>query len=527
MELREAAHAYADLGWGVFPVAPGAKDPLVKWRDASSIDHGQIDAWWGRWPDANIGIDCGFSDLVVVDVDDRGSIELMVDDLGVRVDEVGTLRADTPRGGMHVYFQAGDEPIRNSQSALAPKVDVRGDGGYVLAAPSVTEDGVYSWANSGHPVPMLDRLAYACARPAWEPAADTYEPAPDPPPADSMAARWAEAALNGEVDAVAAAPDGTRNARLFEAGLKLYGIVKGGHLDGPTVTSILMSVGVDRAGQSRHEADHTLRSAWERSISRGPDDWRETARLVDPPRLDGPDDGEPGFQVLNLSQLADLPAPRWVLENRIPEGLTWLIGHPKVGKSFIALDWAATVAAGGQRVLYMAGEGVHGFAKRVLAWADAHPGATLDTLGVVPTVPRLLDPASVATFYRTLRRFRPDLVVVDTWSRATPGANENDHGDMSLAIDHIDKARDAYGCSVMVVHHTNVSGVRARGHTSLEGAADAIWHVKRDSAAPDVIEVVNDAVKDWQTIPSLMARLNSQSDSAVLAPSAHDRPGWA
>ncbi len=523
--LAEAAHRYADLGFFTFPVTPGGKEPLVRWRDQSTIDHDQIDRFWTDFPEANVGIDCGASDLVVVDIDDRMSIDGLSFELGYAIDRDETLIATTPRGGLHVYYQAAGFDVRNSQSKLGPSIDVRGDGGFVLAYPSTTEKGTYAWQNATLPRPIPELLVDLCHVPAHEPPTEEYVPAPELPAPSSSQERWVQSALQGEVDAVAAAAEGTRNARLFEAGLKLFGIVKGGHLEQQLAMDTLMAVGVNRAGQSEHEATQTLRSAWERAIARGPSDWAETPRLVDPPRVDGPDDGEPGFDVLNLEQLANLPPPRWILEHRIPEGMTWLVGPAKTGKSFVALDWAATVAAQGHRVLYFAGEGVHGFASRVVAWAQAHPTADLSGLGVVPTAPRLLDAASAQTYYRTIRRAQPLLVVIDTWSRATAGADENSHAEMSRAIEVVDKAREAYGCSTLIVHHTNAGGYRARGHTSLEGAAEAIWQTEKDENDARMFTVRNTAAKDFEQIPDVLARLQTHGMSAVLTPSVFDRQG--
>lgn len=520
MNLQEAAHHYADMGWAVFPVKPGTKTPLVKWRDQSTMNHEQIDAWWAATPDANVGIDCGTSQLAVIDVDDLDAIPALAE-AGIDLDRITTLEAATPRGGRHIYFGDPAGIARNSQSVLAPKVDVRGVGGYVLAAPSRTDAGEYRWLDL-HPLELVPDAIV----PPDDP--EPYVP-PAPTTPTVLAEPWARAALEAEIDAVAAAAEGTRNARLFTAGLKLYGIARGGYLDAQHVTDLLLEVAQTRAGQTLHEATSTLRSAWDRSVARGPSDRDRTPgapSLVEPPRADGPDDGEPGFDVLDLAGLANLPPPRWVLPHRIPVGLTWLIGHPKAGKSFVALDWAAATAAAGARVLYFAGEGVHGFAHRVLAWHDAHPSADLSGLGVVPTVPRLLDPDSVSAWYRTVRRAEPDLVILDTWSRCTAGADENSHKDMSSAIDAVGRMQEAYGPSVLVVHHTNVAGARARGHTSLDGAADGIWHVRRDDdAGPGEFEVENTASKDFPAQATVLGRIVSHGRSAIVEPSAHDRYG--
>ena len=71
-ELCEFAVVYAQRGWAVFPLKPRSKAPLTPhgFKDASN-DAQTIRAWWARWPKANIGIACGASGLVVVDVDNK------------------------------------------------------------------------------------------------------------------------------------------------------------------------------------------------------------------------------------------------------------------------------------------------------------------------------------------------------------------------------------------------------------------------------------------------------------------------
>ena len=65
-----SALAAADAGWHVFPCAPGSKRPALRqnWQDLATTDQGRIRAWWARQP-YNVGIACGPSGLVVIDLD--------------------------------------------------------------------------------------------------------------------------------------------------------------------------------------------------------------------------------------------------------------------------------------------------------------------------------------------------------------------------------------------------------------------------------------------------------------------------
>ncbi len=117
------------------------KRPLI--RDnlgRATTDPASIAKWWHRWPTANIGIACQASGLVVVDPDAHGmeAWRRLVDE---HPDLSATRTVQTGGDGLHVYYRAGDMPVRNSASRIAPGIDVRGDGGYVVAPGSLHASG--------------------------------------------------------------------------------------------------------------------------------------------------------------------------------------------------------------------------------------------------------------------------------------------------------------------------------------------------------------------------------------------------
>lgn len=141
-ELHAAALRYARRDWPVFPCVPGDKRPLTsRGHLDATTDPSRITSWWNRWPNANIGVPTGErSGLLVLDVDGdegRQTLETLEQEHG-RLP--ATLRVSTPNGGEHIYFQypPGTE-VRNSAGKLGPGIDVRGEGGYVLAPPSYLE----------------------------------------------------------------------------------------------------------------------------------------------------------------------------------------------------------------------------------------------------------------------------------------------------------------------------------------------------------------------------------------------------
>jgi Bifunctional DNA primase/polymerase, N-terminal/Primase C terminal 1 (PriCT-1) len=145
----KAALDYYRLGWSVIPVEPRGKHPLIAWKvfQYRRAEVPEIAEWLRHWPDANIAVVTGvISGLVVLDLDPRhgaeASLERLRHEHGALPD---TVEATTGGGGRHLYFAHPGE-ITSNRVGLAPGIDLRGDGGYVVAPPSVHPNGEpYRW----------------------------------------------------------------------------------------------------------------------------------------------------------------------------------------------------------------------------------------------------------------------------------------------------------------------------------------------------------------------------------------------
>lgn len=137
----------------MIPVQPRGKRPLVAWREFQQriACEDEIAQWFSRWPDANLGIVTGqVSGIVVVDVDPRhgGFASLAGAELRHGL-LTATVEAATGGGGRHLYFAHPGEKTPN-RVAIWPGIDLRGDGGCVVAPPSVHPSGRrYVWV-AGH-----------------------------------------------------------------------------------------------------------------------------------------------------------------------------------------------------------------------------------------------------------------------------------------------------------------------------------------------------------------------------------------
>jgi hypothetical protein len=146
--LCNAAIAYATRGFAVFPCAPRGKVPVTRHgcHDATK-DLARITAWWCENPRYNIAVATGpVSKVFVLDVDGLDaevSLRKLEDQHGALPETVESI---TPRG-RHVFFRCENGAIRNSAGAIAPGLDIRGDGGYVVLPPSIHPSGrSYVWS---------------------------------------------------------------------------------------------------------------------------------------------------------------------------------------------------------------------------------------------------------------------------------------------------------------------------------------------------------------------------------------------
>jgi len=141
--MADHAITYLYYDFSIIPLLPGDKKPCAEWTQYQHeiADQKQIDGWWEKWPDANIGIVTGaISNVVVLDVDGQEGLDTIK-----QYDIPKTPYARTGGGGLHYYFKHPGFECRNFARKL-PGIDFRGDGGYVVAPPSIHPNGTrYEW----------------------------------------------------------------------------------------------------------------------------------------------------------------------------------------------------------------------------------------------------------------------------------------------------------------------------------------------------------------------------------------------
>jgi hypothetical protein len=537
-DLLAAALAYAEQGIAVFPVrvvrvtsAQGDRKkvwPIGSWRNTSTTDVEQIRAWFGQgalWADASLAIDCGKSGLVVVDADGAAGVEQLrqLADAGLPIGN----GVNTPGGGQHWYYRADpDHPVSIDSSAkVAPGVDVRGAGGFVIAPPSADWRGAYEWLDEPRhwdglePVPALiiERMG---AKKAPELQLDDFGPtvqtttsgSSDPAPFDLPARQFTRAAAIDfcapYLAALRAAPVGQINHRLNDAAkvLSHFNGIEGFWSAADARQWLHNALEPTEYDGATWKADDTIASAF-RSASAS---WR--AEYVADPFVTGgtePAPPEPSAvdamlaEMLTPDQLIERPPPTPLIMDWLDlDSLAWLIGKPGSYKSFLALDWAAHIGQGVPwrahpvaqgEVIYLVAEGTTGMGMRVRAWQERH--GPMKSIRFLPR-PVQASGQEWAVLVEACRQVGPKLIILDTQARVTVGMDENDNTEMGKFIHRAEELRAATGACVLIVHHIGRNGEDARGASALDGAQSTEVKIKRSDRGPLWAVIEQDKQKD-------------------------------
>lgn len=172
--MLEHALKYASMGWHVLPChsiietnhgrvctcknigchSPGKHPTTYDGLKSATCDPETIKVWWQKWPHANVAILTGApSGVVALDIDPKNDGSNSLDDLIEKHEPLpDTVTAITGSGGQHYLFQHPGFHIKNSASQIAPGIDIRGDGGYIIVSPSQHISGNrYEWEASSEP----------------------------------------------------------------------------------------------------------------------------------------------------------------------------------------------------------------------------------------------------------------------------------------------------------------------------------------------------------------------------------------
>lgn len=566
--LVDFALDYARRGWHVFPCWPGDKSPCVgNDRDAAgrpiprtgglykaTTDEKQIRTWWLRWPNAMIGVRMGVTSGVWAIDPDAPKRETDADGratwarLTTKHGAVHTHAHQTPGGGQHLLFKwDASRPITNKEGQLKRSgINVRGEGGYVIAPPSVNSQG-----KSYEIVEPLDYFNFAAA-PDW-----LYDLVLTPSISEQAQAKaergsfsgttphnhrpYAEAALRAEVQATASCTDGDRNNQLNRSAFCLGTLVGAGELSEGEVIGALYDAAV-ACGLVASDGHRAVMATINSGLSEGIKHPREIPERPDNSQGgdfagygenhkqdSGPKSGDSQEQPKADQNVIEIfwhgknynrPPRSWLAKDLIPEtGNGLLAGQWGTAKTFTALDLSACTMTGtpfaGREivrkggVLFIAAEGaseipirLQGVVEHKLAPLKLSKGAAGDPfdadlerlpfawIGECPNLKEGFDrivaaSQSAASHIREQFDLPLALIIVDTLNAAANFKDGNDAAEGQFIMNRLNELSRKTGAFVIAVDHFGKAvETGTRGTSAKEGAADMVLALlaERDTA---------------------------------------------
>ncbi|MHC4197262.1 MAG: bifunctional DNA primase/polymerase [Planctomycetota bacterium] len=312
--LLQDALKYLKRGFSVIPIRPKGKKPLISWKAYQKRvpQERKVEEWWNKWPEANIGIVTGeVSGLVVVDVDGEKGLET-----AKRLGLPETPTVKTGKGYHYYYLHPGNEDVRNFQAKMGVDgIDLRGDGGYAVAPPSVHPSGeTYQWVTplGSTPLTPLPESILAIT------------------PSDKTP-------VGGLVNGV---PKGERNNALARLSGSLFA-------QGWRYTDALRFFinwnAHNEPPLSERELRATVKSIYKTHIRN-----KRTVSTCSLPESSNCQEQPPFLRASELLEYLETVAPQsWVVDELVAEGcLTVITGQPGVGKSVGVLMMAKCISEG-------------------------------------------------------------------------------------------------------------------------------------------------------------------------------------
>ena len=481
--LLNTALYYAERGWPVFPLHQTIGDDGCSCPEPecdsqgkhprtnngfknATTDPEQIKKWWSKWPDANIGLRTGKqSGLLVIDSDEKNgkSGKKSIRQAGLNMPETWAVK--TPSGGLHYLYQYPEDTNIGCPGSGLEGVDIRGEGGYVVAPPSVIYGTPYAVAKQAEIVPLPSQWVGQLTNPRQRAKHAPGEPILEGGRNNTLAALAGSMRHKGfSVDAIEAAllaenaaccippEDEEKVLRIARS----YGRYLHGDRPPPPVDF------------SKFKPP-SIKTDGNPSPASGP---KYVIRRYDGLKLSSPD-----WQVKGVMEYGTL--------------VEWFGGWGE-GKTFVILDLLLCIATGadfhgrpvGQGpVVYFCGEGQRGLTRRLHAWEIENGIKLAEHPFYICTTPASLckeGDAEAVINCILAEEVTPVHVCLDTRSRNFGAGDENSPKDMGQFLNACDAIRNKFGCTVSAIHHPGHGDKsRSRGHSAWQGALDVSYQVNK------------------------------------------------
>lgn len=487
--LKQSALGYARMGYSVIPLRPRDKRPMVDfmWAEYQKrpATEKEISEWWDKEPNANIGIITGqISGIVVidVDVDKGGSYEFIAKAL-----PTGQI-SQTGSGGYHFIYDYPYGTTDKIHNRVTTGVDIRGDGGYIVAPPSIHSNGkAYQWIESGQ-------------RAIFDPKS-LQEILPTYSNEDNLGEHWISDLMTHGIKA-----GGRNNACAKLAG---YYIGKGIPVD--IVVSMMQEWNRKNSPPlSQAEIEATVQSVNRTYL------YNEKHKVKSPVKTE--QEAEEGFDLMDIghymSKFGETKVS-WLIDDWLPdETIAFLVAPPGSYKTWVTLDLAVSIASGkpflGEfevnktgPVIVIQQEDFHGgLAERTATIINEKYNLIGDSVTLPPDLPiyfhterrlRFHDDEVMADFMAQVERINPVLVIIDPLYSTT---STDDYMAKTAELMFPLKAlRDKTGCSFVLAHHTkkSVEGSNMReglwGSQFLNAFLETGWQIRKTDS-PNVITLL-------------------------------------
>lgn len=457
--MNQALH-YLRMGFSIIPLEPRGKKPLIPWAEFQKrlATEAEVRSWWAKTPDANIGIVTGkVSGIGVVDLDGPEGIAE-----GRRLGLTSPLISLTGRGQQLFYSHTG-ELICNSVKKY-PGVDVRGDGGYVAAPPSVHPNGKrYSWVGLlSKKLPSFPITLFSTTNSL---------------PTSTSPTGWATDALE-KLD----------KGNLHDTTIRLLGKFRAKNFTKEEARAFLLPH-IQRVGGSIEALDTRINDVYGR-YEAGPEAQTE----------------QPSESITDF--MAALTPVDWICRPLIAkESLGFVAGLPETNKTWLLMDlalecaragdgkWLALYPVNHSRVLFIDQERFKGETQRrfrgMMAAKGLEPKDFANQLFIrCGTTTRLDLTPSYEAFRRELLSIRPGLVIIDSWA-AFQSSDENNRQSVQIVLERIKTLRQEIGCTFIFIDHENKMAfqdkedgatptyARMAGSIAKPAAAETIFTVRR------------------------------------------------
>lgn len=545
----------AGLGYAVFPcdpARPGEPCHGVLWRRAATTDPVSVRRLWAQHPEGEPAIACGESGIVAIDIDEglkKGRERHGAAGWAALNAPDATIAYPTRNGlGRHLLYAESRSIVGiDSTGKVAPDVDVRGLGGYVVCHhPELVTAGPRDLA----PVPaaVAGRMRRSVTRDAPDGvgAAERSTPIPFEPPRRYFTQEQATEYVRTEaIEPLKAATVGERNHRL-NASAMTFGHFVPVFWSVEQVTEGLAAI-AEEIGLIPSEIGGTIRSGLRAGmrepyyLNQSEGDRATAGAQEGEGGVKGGDETDGGVDPVTamLAEMLDTDGLDSIDDlEPVVKGWLWrstvarINGKSTHGKSFVALDIAAHVATGrdwqGHRtikggVVYLIAEGAEGFRKRVRAWESYHE-TRMTGIWFLPR-PVQIKGNEWTTLILACQQLAPSVIVLDTQARVTVGMNENDNTEMGIVVHQAEELKRLTGACVVFVHHLGHNGEEGRGATAIKAALQTEILVRREE---QTVIITNPKQKDASDRGELKLDLHVRAlgtdvdgeilDSCVLVP---------